>query len=359
MLNSGAVTVHRIDPLRDPRWTEFIERHRRASVFHTPEWLEALRRTYGYEPVALTTSAPGQDLTNGMVFCRIRSWLSGRRMVSLPFSDHCQPLVGIEGELEYLVAALEGDPDASKWRYVELRPVDALGGTMAHLEKSETFCFHRLDLGPSSEELFRRFHKNSVQKMIRRAQREALVYEDGRSETLVQKFYQLHIQSRRRQGIPPQPLVWFRNLIECMDDKLRIRVASKDGHPVASIITLRYKDTMVYKYGCSDKSVNNLGGTQLLLWKAIEEAKRDGLLEFDLGQSNWDTPGLIVFKDRWGAARSELTYLRRCPTRRSLESAAIVLSGGILAMSIIKQITASAPRGLVSMVGRALYRHLG
>src|SRR5213594_1479598 len=85
--------AHRIDPLADPRWVEFVERHPRASVFHTPGWLETLRRTYGYEPVAYTTASPGAELTNGVVLCRVASRITGRRMVSLPFSDHCEPLV--------------------------------------------------------------------------------------------------------------------------------------------------------------------------------------------------------------------------------------------------------------------------
>ena len=199
---------------------EFIERHPRASVFHTPEWLEALRRTYGYEPVALTTSAPGQDLSNGMVFCRIQSWLTGRRMVSLPFSDHCQPLAESEEELEELLSAVERELDPSKWTYVEIRPIDLPERARTYLEKAQTFCLHRLDLSPSREELFRGFHKDCIQRKIRRAEREALVDEDGRSETLLRKFYELHVLTRRRQRLPPQPLMWFRNLIVCMGDKL-------------------------------------------------------------------------------------------------------------------------------------------
>ena len=46
------------------------------------------------------------------------------------------------------------------------------------------------------------------------------------------------------------------------------------------------------------------------MWKAIQEAKNDQLDEFDMGRSDCDNPGLIAFKDRWGAARSTLSYLR-------------------------------------------------
>ena len=37
-------------------------------------------------------SPPDEPLENGFLFCRVESWLTGRRLVSLPFSDHCEPL---------------------------------------------------------------------------------------------------------------------------------------------------------------------------------------------------------------------------------------------------------------------------
>ena len=40
----------------DGRWSEFIKLHPEASVFHSPGWMEALNRTYGYESFALTTT---------------------------------------------------------------------------------------------------------------------------------------------------------------------------------------------------------------------------------------------------------------------------------------------------------------
>src|SRR5262245_20006552 len=88
-----STTVHQLDPLSDPRWKDLVAWHPDASVFHPSAWLGALQRSYGYQPVAYTTSAPGAPLGDGIVFCRVESWLTGRRLVSLPFSDHCAPLV--------------------------------------------------------------------------------------------------------------------------------------------------------------------------------------------------------------------------------------------------------------------------
>ncbi len=137
-----------------------------------------------------------------------------------------------------------------------------------------------------------------------------------------------------------------------MGDNLTIRVASKDDRPVASILTLRHKHTVVYKYGCSDKQFSSLGGTQLLFWKTIEEAKQDGLLELDLGRSAPDNDGLIEFKERWGARRSDLTY-QRSPARRPWPLAAR------LGRLIAQKAMVLTPEGLIAIAGRVLYRHLG
>ena len=98
---------YQLDPTRDSRWAGLVERHPRASVFHTVGWLKALQRTYGYEPVVFTTSSPTGDLNNGVVFCHINSWLTGQRLVSLPFSDHCEPLCDSAEDLNFLIRYLQ------------------------------------------------------------------------------------------------------------------------------------------------------------------------------------------------------------------------------------------------------------
>jgi CelD/BcsL family acetyltransferase involved in cellulose biosynthesis len=344
--------IREIDPIHDPGWLDLVERHPRASVFHTPGWLEALRRTYGYEPVVLTTSPPERDLATGIVFCRVSSWLTGHRLVSLPFSDHCEPLVDDYEELGCILAALRAECSTKGWKYIEIRAADFDLGVSPDLSKSKTFCLHRLDLHPSLEDLFRGFHEDCVRRKIRRAEREGLAYEEGRSEPLLEKFYRLLVLTRRRQLLLPQPLAWFRHLIAWMGDKLKIRVASKDGQPVASILTLRYKATLVYKYGCSDPSFNKLGGTQLIFWKAIQEAKSNGLRELDLGRSDWSNPGLIKFKDRWGAPRSTLTYWRY-----GAVSAELVGAGWNTRIG--QRIFGYMPDGLLTSTAALLYRHVG
>jgi CelD/BcsL family acetyltransferase involved in cellulose biosynthesis len=345
--------IDRLDPLKDPRWPEFLQRHPDASIFHTPGWLEALRRTYGYQPVVFTTSPPGQELANGVLFCCIDSWFTGRRLVSLPFSDHCEPLTDNPENLTELLHFLEQNLKKEKWRYVELRPLNSLGNGLSGFEQNQTSFIHILNLAASQDEIFRSFHKDSIQRKIRRAEREGLTYEEGRSEQFLDQFYQLLLRTRRRHQLPPQPREWFRNLIDCLGDQLKIRVASRDGQPMASILTLRFKDVLVYKYGCSDAKYHNLGPMHLLFWKSIQEAKSNGLKEFDLGRSDTDNAGLVEFKDRWGTRRSTLTYLRY--------PASVVkkASSEGWRVRIAKQLFLHMPDGFLEAAGKLLYRHVG
>lgn len=346
------MSVYQIDPLHDPRWQHLLLEHPSASVFHTPSWLDALRRTYGYEPFVLTTCPPSQDLTNGLVFCGINSRFTGRRLVSLPFSDHCEPLADGPKDIEQLLCSLEGLVEEENLKYIEIRPAHARLERVPAFGKAKKFCFHRIDLRPSLDQLFHSFHRDCVQRKVRRAEREALSFEEGRSESLLQQFYHLLLLTRRRQQLPPQPLNWFRNLIGCLEDGIGIRVASKDGHPVASILTLCYKDALVYKYGCSDARFSQYGGMQLLLWRAIQKAKQNGQREFDLGRSDCDNPGLVAFKDRWGSCRSPLTYWR-CPAPDPENPR----PGWT--MRTARQMVAHMPDGFLTTAGKLLYKHVG
>jgi len=344
--------VHRIDPVQDPRWAEFVEWHPQASIFHTPEWMKTLRRTYGYEPIAFTTCAPGERLTNGIPFCRISTWLTGRRLVSLPFSDHCAPLACSTEELDLLLTSLESQLQLEHCSYLELRTQPSYLQGHSHFQVSETYHFHSIDLRPGLAHIYQSLHKNCIQRKIRRAKREGLTCVGGNSNALLEQFYALLLRTRKRQGLPPQPLSWYKNLIECLGPKAKIWVAFKNGCSIASILTLYHRKVVFHKYGCSDFRFNNLGGTQLLYWNAIEEAERNGFEEFDLGRSDSDNPTLATFKARWGASRSSLAYAR-CSVSRTRS---VVRKWPL---NLAKHLFARLPDTFLAAAGRLLYRHIG
>jgi len=346
------VNVHVINPLTDNRWDDLVARHPRASPFHQRGWLEALAHAYGYEALTLTSTPPGRPLEDGFVFCRVASWITGTRLVSLPFADHCDPLLSDSGDSAGFMGWLRAECDRKRWRYVEFRPLFSDPVSGSGVRPSLSYCFHELDLAPSLEQIFRGFHKDSIQRRIRRAEKEKFSYEVGGSADLVEDFYRLVLLTRRRQKLPPQPRSWFTHLVACMGDQLQIRMLRKDEAPVAAIMTLRHRSSVVYKYGCSDARFHHFGVMPLLFWRLIEESKAGGGGHIDFGRSDQDREGLITFKDKFGTTKKSLTYYRYTSPSRHVVGAA-------WSSHAMRQVFSVLPDAVLSTGGRLLYRHMG
>ena len=245
----------------------------------------------------------------------------------------------------------------SRGGYFELRPVEDCSSQLPGMNTSGSFCLHTIDLRRPLDRIFAAFHNDCIKRKLRKAQRHGLVCDEEQSETQLQQFFGLFLQTRRRHRLAPQPIEWFRNLGRFMGDAMKIRIARKDGRPIASILTLRWKKTMVYKYGCSDAAYHHFGGMQMLFWRMIQDAHASGCEEIDLGRSDWDQPNLIRYKDRWGAERSTLTYYR-------LWNPAIERPNGPsrarrLFNVASRNIFPALPDYLLCKAGEAIYRHLG
>jgi hypothetical protein len=345
------MSIQVINPFSDDRWDDLVARHPRASVFHHRGWLETLDRTYGYTPLVLTSASENQPLKDGIVLCRVSSWITGTRLVSLPFSDHCEPLLDVASDLREFTNCLRTQCDGSRWKYVELRPLFDVQGEGYSLPNSGSYWFHELDLTPSLERLFKGLHRNSFQGKIRKAEREGLSYEAGRSEQLLNEFYRLLLVTRRRHGLPPQPRKWFKNLVERMGDNIEITLARRAHVPIAAVLSLWHGSSIVYKYGCSDARFHNLGGMPFLIWKLIEKGKAAGAERIDFGRSDLDNHGLIAFKDRMGTTRRLLTYYRYTNGKRT-NATNHRQPQRVWGFSVL-------PDAALTTAGRVLYKHVG
>src|SRR5438876_11270399 len=107
-----------IDPLQHPAWDSVVARHPQSSFFHGTAWARVLQETYGHRPIYFCRFADGQ-LEGLLPIMEVPSPWTGRRGVSLPFSDFCSPL-SVEGarRRELYELALEHGRGRG-WRYLE------------------------------------------------------------------------------------------------------------------------------------------------------------------------------------------------------------------------------------------------
>jgi hypothetical protein len=253
--------------------------------------------------------------------------------------------------LDALAAELLVLQRTKRAQYVELRTSGVVLGEKLGLRSTNANLVHVMDVSRDPATLFSSLHRSSIQRRILRAAREQLCCVEGRGLELLHSFYRLLLLTRSRHRLLPQPLRWFENLVATLGDALKIRIALLRGQPVAGIVTLEHRETMVYKYGASDATFHHAGAMPFLLWTAIQDAHARGFAKLDFGRSEPAHRGLITFKDRWGAARSVVT------TWRSPTPSARGWHGTLGARAVA--VLSCLPTRLRVAAGGFLYRHAG
>jgi CelD/BcsL family acetyltransferase involved in cellulose biosynthesis len=332
----------------DPRWLRLAEDSPEATAFHQPAWLEALTRTYGYRTLVLGVLGEKGEVAAGLPLARVRRPLSGVTFVSLPFTDHCPPLARDEPALDELAGSLR------LWRRqpgggeLEVRGrLPASGGMTPELVGVR----HLLPLDEASHELGSL--KSSVARHVKAANRAGVKVQLGSSREDMKVFYRLHVQTRRRLGVPVQPwrflnAVW-QQVVEPGMGFLAV-AESSSGEPVAAALFMTHGQSLIYKYGASDASRWELKPNHLLFWDVIGWGRQNGFLLLDFGRSDLASDGLRRFKAGWGAQEVPLEYTS---SRGSTHGSA---GEGRLAAGLGAVIRRS-PAFVCRAVGELLYRY--
>lgn len=126
------------------------------------------------------------------------------------------------------------------------------------------------------------------------------------------EFYRLHVQTRRRHGLPPQPLSFFQNIFEEVIRKglgFVVR-ASLGPRSVAGAIFFQFKGTAIYKFGASEAASQAARGNNLVMWEGIRFLAGSGCESLDFGRTSRANGGLRRFKLGWGTTEKVMRYFR-------------------------------------------------
>jgi CelD/BcsL family acetyltransferase involved in cellulose biosynthesis len=300
------MTVIRVNPVTDPRWQQFVD-HARGSLFHSPPWGRVLSDTYGLKPQALMTIDSAGNPVAGIIYCQV-SDLAGDRLVSLPFSDYCDPLLTSREEWEVLFGELRksGLPITFRCRRCPI----PLGDERLILIKKARW--HGIDLSQGTEALWKNLAETS-RRSIRKARRERLQLRASDDETFLQGFYRLHHTIRKHKyrllAQPPAFFAAIRRRFQEVDGWFPL-AAEHDGQLVGTTVFLRWNETLYYKFNASQSAALHLRPNDFLLWEGIVLGKSLGCSWLDLGLSDEDQPGLVRFKRHFGAQEGEIRFFR-------------------------------------------------
>jgi CelD/BcsL family acetyltransferase involved in cellulose biosynthesis len=286
--------------LGDPRWQSFLSSQQDAGPFHHPAWAALLAECYGFRPFAFATADAAGTIVAGVPMLDVRRRLREPRRLSLPFTDACPPLAASEDARTQLAARL-----AVAGR-LELHAPLAGTGLVARLRG----VTHVLGLDADAESLRRRFH-SQMRRNVKRAERGRTTIRAGETRSdLVDVFYDLHLRTRRRQGVPVQPRRFFRLLWDEMIEPGRgtLLLAYSGRTAIAGAVFLGWNGNVTYKFGASDPLYWDLRPNNLIFWTAIRDACARGDRRLDFGRTDLDNTGLRAFKSGWGAQEEPLYY---------------------------------------------------
>jgi lipid II:glycine glycyltransferase (peptidoglycan interpeptide bridge formation enzyme) len=281
----------------------------------------------------------------------VKSVLTGRRGVSLPFTDHCDPIVDVGIQFQDVLEEIVEFGRKSGWRYLELR------GTNTFLEKkepSEQYFTHTLSLRRTPDEIFQSF-SHATRKNIRKAERENVEAEFYTSLDSVKEFYRLNSITRRNHGLPPQPYTFFEQIYQSLISKGFgfVSLAVYRNEYIAGALFFHFGKKALIKYSGSKPEFQNVRPNNLIWWKAIKWYHENGYESLSFGRTEPQHESLRQFKKGWGVEEEVLKYYRYNFKRDTFVHHDSEVSPYYI--SVFRRM----PPKILEIIGRLAYRHIG
>ena len=300
-------------------------------------------------PLYFTVIEDGQ-LTALIPLMEINSLLTGRRGVSLPFTDECRPVAQDSEQFEEMLQYVVEYGQKAGWKHLELR-----GGHQG-LDRAPihtTHYRHTIELEREDAEIFSNF-RSSTKRNIQRAQKENVKVDVSYTLESVKEFYRLNCITRKHHGLPPQPLSFFLKIFNHIISRKKgfVVVAYCHTRAVTAAVYSHFGSEAVYKYGASDRNYQHLRPNNLVMWQAIKWCCRNGFKRFSFGRTEPENQGLLQFKRGWGTKEDKINYYKY-----DLKSGCFVTkaSGPKTSYHFFRHM----PSPLLRLTGNLLYRHVG
>lgn len=320
-----------------------------ASFFHTSGWARVLHESYNYKPLYFGTIEDSAFSVLVPVM-EIRSLVTGKRGVSLPFTDYCGIVLHKKNSLERALEALFDSAKRAGWKTIELRDSN---NVLHHVTPSSKYYVHKLRLKQNEKDMFSTF-RESTKRNIRKAVRQGVHIDISNSLDAVKSYYALHCKTRKFHGLPPQPYTFFKKIYEHIIAKNKgwVILASHMRRAIAGAVFFSFRDQAIYKYGASDRRYQHLRASNLVMWEAIRSFAQEKCEELHFGRTDLDDKGLLQFKRGWGVEEEILNYHKyNLVKQRFTSNSARQRNFGVVFRNM--------PSPLLNAIGAILYRHVG
>lgn len=294
----AALRARIADPA-EPALEAFVRAHPDATPFHLPQWSRAIEAGTGQRAHLLVAEQEGA-IRAFLPLSEIRSPLFGSLLASAGFgvnggilsSDPASARL-LAGEAVKLAARLDcpaielrGGTPPEGWRVSE----GAYAGFVRDL--------------PQGDEAILKAIPRKQRAEVRRALGFGLDVTIGRDAAVHHRVY---AQSVRNLGTPVFPRSLFEAVLDAFGEEADILTVSKDGKPLASVLSLYFKGTVYPYWGGGTHDARAARANELMYYALMRHAAGRGCTRFDFGRSKSGT-GAFAFKKNWGFEPRPLVY---------------------------------------------------
>ena len=271
-----------INPLDYPGWDELLLKTPDSSFFHSSQWARVLHESYNYKPLYFS-SINDNAFRTLIPLMEVRSILTGKRGVSLPFTDYCEPIMTDNESFQASLNMIIEYGRKAGWKSIEMRtgnsfpretsPFSYYCGHTLNLTMDNTFKtqqatgdiknpsfppfailrpFDKLTAqddkchgelvepspplvkGPAcrpsgrgkgglsdENKIFSNF-RDSTRRNIRKAINEGVEVTINNSWESIKEFYRLNCLTRREHGLPPQPYYFLKKFMNTLFPKISV-----------------------------------------------------------------------------------------------------------------------------------------
>jgi len=343
-----------------PLWDAFVKNHPHGWICHLSGWKDVIEKSFkhirGYFLAVWDDEV--KAITAGLPVYSVKSWLTGNRLVSIPFAQLCDPLVSFPEEIDLFIPPLLDLYRQNRCSHIEIRAT--FSDTLKKITEFETSVSHKhhyVALHRGIDEIKKTFHATKVSQPIAKALKYELKLKLGESENDLSEFYKLLFNSRKRLGLPPIPYCFFKSLWEKFgtEENLSVLFALYEDKPVAATLIFKFGNKVSSEFLADNIAFRRLHPNHFLYWESMKTACIEGYDIFSFGRTHYDNKSLLAFKNSWGTIVTDLNmffYPKEAAGKYGNRDSS-------WKYKLIKKSSLHAPDFIFRAIGSFCYRHLG
>jgi hypothetical protein len=203
--------------------------------------------------------------------------------------------------------------------------------------------------------VWRKLSRTAVRRLVRKAEGAGVEVSEAIGPEMMGEFYDAFVATRQRLGLPVMPFRYFEAIQECLSGgSTTLLIARKQGEFLGAVMALKAYGVFHLEFAASSKDAGPPGVMQLLYWRAMQFAIREGWTEFSFGRTAIENIGLMAYKRHWDTVEEDLPICTWSRNRRGGSAKPIPAVKPLLNLML-----RATPQPLSKRFGAFVYGHWG